>query len=183
MRNILLVGTLAAGLLLAAAGCAHNPIVGDGVVRSDLFYGDVGITGNGATVTIQRGSKVHKLSVIGNDCNITVEDGVTMYKIEFWGKNNTVSLPDDLVVHTAQVGANQIIRRPRQTRPTTEYEEPARTPWPPPTTPPVEPETTPPASGSEFDRDSTIPASDGFPYRPPPTIYPADPYSGTPEEL
>mgnify|MGYP000629378080 CR=1 FL=1 len=182
MRTIVLA-TLTAGVILAAAGCAHNPIVGDGAVRSDLFYGDVGITGNGATVTIQRGSKVHKLSVIGNDCNITVEDGVTMYKIEFWGKNNTVSLPDDLVVHTTQVGANQIIRRPRQPRPATELEESAPVPWPPATIPPAEPQPAPITPNSEVERDSTIPAADEFPYSPPPTIRPGEEVRNTTEEL
>lgn len=110
-------GMLAVGLLSAAAGCARNAIVGDAAVRTDQFFGEVGITGSGGNVTILRGSKVPKLSVLGHENRITIEEGVWVGKIEFWGNNNTVSVPEDMTVHTTQVGTNQIVRRARERSP------------------------------------------------------------------
>lgn len=116
MKRIIF-GALAIGLALAATGCANNPVWGSGGVRSDQFFGDVGIFGSGKEVTILRGSIVQKLSFLGHNNKITVQDGVSVSKIEFWGKGNTVSIPETLIVRTAEVGDNQIIRRPREVQP------------------------------------------------------------------
>lgn len=115
-RAIFCMATM--GLLLGAAGCAHNSIVGDGAVRTDQFFGDVGIASDDTDVTILRGSKVPKLSLLGSDNKVTVQDGVWISKIEFWGKRNVVSLPEGMTYSTTHVGTdNQILRRPRERRP------------------------------------------------------------------
>ena len=119
MRTILL-GALTAGLVLTTTGCAHN-VIGAGVTRVDQYFGDVGVLGSGANVTILRGSKVTKLSLLGNSNSVTVQDGVTLYQIEFWGKGNTVSIPEPMVVRTTEVGTNQVIRRPRDLRGPSEW--------------------------------------------------------------
>lgn len=179
MRTTLIIASMA-GLLLTA-GCASTPLVGNGVSRADQFFGDVGITGSGSVVTILRGSRVNKLSILGNDCSVTVEDGVRLYKIEFWGKNNTVSIPEYLIVRTAEVGTNQIIRRPREVRPPADESR-----WEPP---PIErapesssyrPRPVQPESRMEA---SPAPASDEWRYRPPPTMQPENDSGPAPEEL
>jgi hypothetical protein len=126
MRTLLIVA-LSAGLLVAGTGCASNPIVGQASQRSEQYFGDVGITGHGNSLTILPGSRILKLSIIGNDNTITVEDNVTIYRIEFWGKNNTISIPDYLSIRTNDVGSNQIIRRARSVREPTYYTEPTPT--------------------------------------------------------
>ena len=127
------LSVLLTGLLMATAGCASNPIVGHGVIRADQYFGDVGLTGDGHTLTILRGSKVHKLSILGGSCTITVEEGVTLSKIEFWGTNNTVSVPEYLSIRTNEVGHNQIIRRPREANVEPVWTAPAKvTPYVPP---------------------------------------------------
>jgi hypothetical protein len=151
----MLFGVLTAGLLLATAGCASNAIVGPGVVRSGLYFGNVGVTSHGSSVTILHGSKVPKLSIIGNNTTVTVEDGVVLHRIEFWGKGNTVSIPDNLIVRTTEVGANQIIRRPRETTASSEWPQWERTPPAEPQPPPTQ---APPPS--EAPRKPAEPASD-----------------------
>lgn len=131
MRTILL-GSLAVGLLLACSGCASNPRVGNGITASERVFGDYGVTGHNSNLTILRGSKCTKLSVIGDNNTITVEEGAMLYRIEFWGKGNVVSVPDTLLIlRTTQVGANQLIRRPTAPRieevPTIYYQSSAET--------------------------------------------------------
>ncbi len=99
-------------VLAALAGCATNPIVGHGAVQAGRYRGDVGIAGNGTTLTIQAGSRVSKLSIVGDGSRVTVEDGAEVSKIEFWGNANTVSIPDSLNVSVSAMGTNQVIRRP-----------------------------------------------------------------------
>jgi hypothetical protein len=104
-------------VLAALAGCASNPIVGHGVVQAGRYHGDVGISGNGTTLTIQSGSMVSKLSIVGDGSKVMVEDGAELSRIEFWGNGNTVSIPDNLEVSIAAMGTNQVIRRPRAAAP------------------------------------------------------------------
>jgi len=111
MKRIVL-GTWMLGLLWATTGCATNSIVGNGSVKAAVFSGDVGISGRGNNVTIQRGSRVWKLAVIGDNNTATLEEGVTLNQIEFWGNGNVVSLPENLIFRATEVGGNQIIRRP-----------------------------------------------------------------------
>lgn len=105
--------TITAVVLAALAGCTSNPIVGHGIIQAGRYHGDVGITGNGTTLTIQTGSRVAKLSIVGDGSKVTVEDGADVSRIEFWGNANIVSIPDDLDVAVAAMGNNQVIRRPR----------------------------------------------------------------------
>ena len=100
-------------ILAVLAGCTSNPIVGHGVVQAGRYHGDVGITGNGTTLTIQQGSRVSKLSIVGDGSKVMVEDGADLSRIEFWGNANVVSIPDDLDVSVAAMGSNQVIHRPR----------------------------------------------------------------------
>jgi hypothetical protein len=145
-------------LLLGVAGCAHNSIVGDGSVRSDMFFGDVGITGDACDITVLDGSRVTKLSLIGNDNEVTVEQGVTLYQIEFWGRNNVVSIPEWLSVRATQVGTNRIVRRPLEPGMPAQWEpyqpqpmSPEPAPWPPAESAPgTEPTTPPPATYEEY---------------------------------
>ncbi len=111
MKRIVL-GTWMLGLLWASTGCATNAVVGNSSVRAAQFYGDLGITGRGNNVTIQRGSRIWKLSIIGDNNTATVEEGVTLNRIEFWGNGNVVSVPENLLFRATEVGGNQIIRRP-----------------------------------------------------------------------
>jgi hypothetical protein len=108
-----IVGTaLAVGLLLLATGCAYNSAAGQKTMRVGVFFGDLGVFGDGNNVTAQNGSRLSKLSLIGNDNNVMVEDLVTLPHVEFWGSNNTVSVPEYLMFRMTQVGhGNKIIRR------------------------------------------------------------------------
>lgn len=111
MKTVLNIA-IAGAVLFGLAGCASNPIVGHGTVQAGRYHGDVGIAGNGTTVTMQPGSKVAKLSIVGDGSKVTVEDGAEVSRIEFWGNGNTVSIPDSLEVSIAAMGSNQVIRRP-----------------------------------------------------------------------
>ena len=93
-------------------GCAANPIVGHGVSQVGRYRGDVGITGNGAELTIQSGSEVPKLSIVGDACIVNVEDGAVVRRIEFWGAASTVTIPDNLEPMVASMGTNKVVRRP-----------------------------------------------------------------------
>ena len=110
--KMLMTNTLLATVFACLAGCATNPIVGSAGNQAGRFTGDVGISGNGTTLTIQSGSQVPKLSIIGDACTVNVEDGATVGRIEFWGNGNTVTIPDDLNVMTAAMGTNKVVRRP-----------------------------------------------------------------------
>ena len=111
---------LAVGMLMmVAAGCATNPIVGQAGPLAERFHGDVGVVGYGTDLTIARGSQVPKLSIMGDNCKVTVEDGAALGRIEFWGNGNTVTLPERLNVSVARVGTNQIVRRTQGQVPTT----------------------------------------------------------------
>jgi hypothetical protein len=98
---------------LGMGGCASNPIVGHGGSQAGQYNGNVGITGNGSTLTIQEGSNVPKLSIVGDGSKVTVEDGAVVQKIEFWGNGNVVTIPDNMSVSIAAMGTNQVVRRPR----------------------------------------------------------------------
>ncbi len=128
---------LAVVIGVAGIGCAVNPSVGTGIVAAQKYFGDVGIDGNGQNVTVLKGSRVTKLSIIGNNNTVTVEEGAAVYRIEFWGSGNTVMIPDNLwVLRTNNVGRNQIIRRPTSAPPGPSYEfTPEAVPAATPTTP------------------------------------------------
>lgn len=132
MARVILLSALATGLVLASTGCAPNPLVGNSMVMSQQYFGDVGITGHGNNLTVLPGSRLHKLSLIGDNNTVTLQDDVTVWKIEFWGKGNTVSVPEYLSVRTNDVGANQIIRRPDNPVAMTRTIEPPPTYTPPP---------------------------------------------------
>lgn len=76
------------------------------------YTGDVGITGNGTTLTIESGSNVPKLSIVGDACKVTIEDGARVGRIEFWGTGSTVTMPDNLNPIVASVGVNEVLHRP-----------------------------------------------------------------------
>jgi hypothetical protein len=116
MRRIAGIAVAAGGLVIAS-GCATNASVGHARTVSGQYFDSVGITGHGDTLTIERGSKVPKLSIIGDNSNVTVEDGAHVGRIELWGNGNTISLPGNLVVYVTQVGTNTIIHRPQQSAP------------------------------------------------------------------
>jgi hypothetical protein len=103
---------LLAIVLVGSAGCATNPIVGHGTVQSGRYTGDVGITGNGTTLTIQAGSNVPKLAIVGDACTVNVEDGAVVRRIDFWGTANTVTIPETLDPIVSSMGANHVVRRP-----------------------------------------------------------------------
>lgn len=118
---------LLAMLAAWSTGCARTSIAGHGNLRTNQFFGNLGITGDGNNVTIEDGSKVTKLSILGNNNTVTVEDGANLYRIEFWGKGNIVSVPEYLAIRATEVGTNQIIRRKPEFETTSE--------WPDMTTP------------------------------------------------
>jgi len=129
-------------LLLAASGCAHNVIGASNSLRVGVFYGDVGIPADRTNVTIQRLSRVNKLSILGHGNTVTVEQGAVVTHVEFCGTNNTVTIPENLVVRITELGRdNQIIRRPLawvMPRPETTYTEPEiNYPAPQPAAPPA----------------------------------------------
>ena len=93
------------------SGCASNAIVGHGTVQSGRYSGEVGISGNGSTVTIEKGSMISKLSIVGDGCKVTVEDRAEVRKIEFWGNGSIVTIPQDSPAAVVAMGTNQVIRR------------------------------------------------------------------------
>mgnify|MGYP001436812360 CR=1 FL=1 len=104
---------LAAGLWLTTLGCAVNPSVGTGISTAQKYFGDLGVQGHNQNVTVLKGSRVTKLSIIGNNNTVTVEDGASIYRVEFWGNGNTVIVPENLwLIRTNNVGTNQLVRRP-----------------------------------------------------------------------
>jgi hypothetical protein len=97
--------------LSTLAGCASNRIVGNKIVRSSRWYGELGITGHLNEITIETGSNLTKLSVIGNYNNVHVLDGVPLGKIEIWGQQNKVYIPMGLTIRDNIVGhGSEIIR-------------------------------------------------------------------------
>lgn len=82
------------------------------------YFGELGVTGHVNTVTIQRGSKLDKLSIIGDGNKIFVDDHVVLAKIEIWGGDNEVSIPRTLIVREYIVGQRSaIVRRDVQAPP------------------------------------------------------------------
>jgi hypothetical protein len=118
-------GLTLAGLLLVAmsVGCAGNGSWATGMTRSEVFWGNLGITGNENNYTLETGSAVEKLSIIGNNNRVTVQWGVKLGKVEIRGQNNTIALPRYLIVRKSVWGNNnQFIETPReQYMPTREY--------------------------------------------------------------
>lgn len=167
MRRLLL-GVLLATLLVSVPGCARGlKIMGHGVSRSTQAFGDVGITGNDCDLTLVRGSRVIKLSVIGDNNNITVEEGAVVNKVEFWGHGNVVSIPEYLRLRSDEMGTNQIIRRPRERRVTGD--------WPPPVATPDEYTATSPrrpVSEPEPEADQAWQPAPAQPTAPPPVTEP-----------
>ncbi len=108
----MLIAAVTVGILVGTTGCAHNAIVANNAMRVGVFYGDVGVKGDANNVTIMRGSRVPKLSILGNQNMVTVEEGVTLAHVEFWGLDNTVSIPETLTIRITEMGrGHQIIRR------------------------------------------------------------------------
>ena len=101
-----------AGYYGTSVSCITNPRVGHAAVQAGRYTGDVGITGNGTTLTIPSGSNVPKRSIVGDACKVTVEDGARVGRIEFWGTGNTVTMPDRLNPIAASVGVNEVLHRP-----------------------------------------------------------------------
>ena len=116
------------GLLVAVSGCAHNVVGANHSTRLGVFYGDLGIPADGTTITVQRLSRVNKLSILGHGNMVTVEQGAIVSHLEFCGTNNTVSIPENLIVRITELGRdNQLIRRPLTwvtPKPETTYVEP-----------------------------------------------------------
>jgi hypothetical protein len=111
MRKLLAAAVIVA-VSLGVAGCAQNAFVGHQNGWAGVWFGDVGVKGNGNNVTVQCGSNLRKLSIWG-DCNtVTVEDGVTLVHVEFFGKDNTVTIPAGLLVRLTDWGkGNTLVRR------------------------------------------------------------------------
>jgi hypothetical protein len=101
------------GLLLTGFGCANTSVIGDNTSRGGRVFGEAGITGDGNTFTVERGSRIHHFSIIGNKNNVLVEEGASLRKVEVWGSNNVVSVPDNTTIRLTEVGkGNRIERRP-----------------------------------------------------------------------
>ncbi|MBN2448467.1 MAG: hypothetical protein JXO22_17200 [Phycisphaerae bacterium] len=101
------------GLVLLVSGCASGTSRwSHGAAHCGQFFGDAGITGNDNVVTIQRWSRMSKLSITGDNNEITLEDHVRVPLIEVWGSGNTVSIPHDMIVRFNQVGqSNRLVER------------------------------------------------------------------------
>ena len=170
MKSIL-IGLLGAGLLLASFGCqpantSPTAFVGDKgtVVAPQQFFGDVGIKGDGWSLTATAGSHLTKLKIWGNRNTFTVEDDVVLYEINIFGDGNTISVPQNqFIVRVTNIGSkNQIIRRPPTTPTATGY-----TPYTPYVAP-APTETAPPAGTLEEPTTSEPPYDAGRPVAPPP---------------
>lgn len=110
--NKLMVLITTCGFMLLA-GCAHNNVVADSTTRSGSFYGDMGITGDFNVVTVEKHSRLTKLSILGHGNEVIIEEGVRLPAIEVFGSDNVISVPDYMLVQMNQVGSrNQLIRRP-----------------------------------------------------------------------
>jgi hypothetical protein len=160
--NRIVCTTLTSALLWIASGCANVSMVAHGSSRSGVWFGDVGIKGNGNNVTVLDKSRLTKLSIWGDENTVTVQDEVTLPYVQFYGNNNIVSVPDILMIRVTEVGnGNRIIRRPLKADTSAEAEtlyvpppESATTPAATEPTPTSPPETTPrePASKEPLER-------------------------------
>lgn len=119
---------LTAGL---AAGCGANRISGDHIRQRNIWYGNLGISGDYNDITVARGSRLIKLSVLGHHNEVTVEEGVTLNKIEIFGDRNTVRIPEQLIVRVNQAGKGNQILRQRAGEAPPENAAPASAPQPP----------------------------------------------------
>lgn len=96
---------LAAALVLLSSGCvSSNRIVANRVVQSNTWYGELGITGVGNDITVQRGSDLTRLSIIGDFNRVRIEPRSTCGKIEIWGKECQVFVPAGMVIRKNVVG-------------------------------------------------------------------------------
>jgi hypothetical protein len=112
MKSLLAAAVIVV-LSIGVTGCAHVAFVGHQNAYAGVWFGDVGVKGNGNNVTVQRGSGLRKLSIWGDNNTVTVEDSVTLVHLEFCGQNNTVTLPAGLLIRLTDWGkGNQIVRRP-----------------------------------------------------------------------
>ena len=112
MRRIVLL-VVPLGILSVLVGCAPGTSsVSHGTTPRARFYGDAGITGHNNVVTIDKWSRINKLSILGNANDVIVEDGVRVPLIEVWGSDNTISIPHGMIVQFRQVGSrNRLVER------------------------------------------------------------------------
>ena len=110
MKNTILIAATST-LLLVAAGCGSNRIVGSNLTEEGHWYGVVGITGSQNDITIREPSELTKLSIIGDMNKVYVDDHVPLAKVEIWGRNNAISIPDRLIIRSNQIGKETIITR------------------------------------------------------------------------
>jgi hypothetical protein len=104
-----------------------------GMPQSNQIFGHFGIDGDNWNYTVQNGSHVTKLSILGHRNMVTVEEGVVLYDIETAGHGNIVSLPaEQFILRWANIGKNQLVRRPPSLSPTETSYAPY-TPYMPPT--------------------------------------------------
>ncbi|MGD8450976.1 MAG: hypothetical protein PVJ57_04085 [Phycisphaerae bacterium] len=147
MNRIVLV-VMALGVLLGVCGCAHNSLAGDQSTRTGVYFGDVGIWGSGNQWTVQRGSRLTKVSFFGHQNTVMIEDDVTLPKVEFIGDDNTISVPEYLMFRVTEIGKNNKVIRRQVTWQLGEESERLYVPPPPPaeSTTEIEP---PPAAEEE----------------------------------
>lgn len=104
-------GIVLIGVVALMTGCS-NRVVGHRGIHASVWNGHLGVTGHLNQVTIQKGSRLDKLSVIGDGNDIKVEEQVTLGKLEIWGENNTISIPDRLLIREDRIGKrNSLVRR------------------------------------------------------------------------
>ncbi len=114
MNRLFLSTATGSLLLLLAAGCSSNRIVGSELTEEGHWQGELGITGHLNRIIVRQPSNLTKLSIIGDANRVFVEDHVPLGKIEVWGSDNVISIPQHLVVRVNQIGKRtQVVRRPR----------------------------------------------------------------------
>ena len=110
--NKMLAATLILGIFVFAGCATGTSVVAHDTTRSGQFFGPCGITGNNNVVTVERWSRLTKLSIIGDGNQVVIEEGVRIPSIEVWGSDNTVSIPQGLIVKFTQIGhRNRLIER------------------------------------------------------------------------
>ena len=101
------IGMIGLAATLVCVGCTRgNSSIANGITRSEIFHGALGITGHENNYTLETGSAVERLSIIGDANRVTVQWGAKLGKIEIWGSNNVVLLPKYLIVRKSVVGSN-----------------------------------------------------------------------------
>ncbi|MBN2445260.1 MAG: hypothetical protein JXO22_00925 [Phycisphaerae bacterium] len=109
--NVRAILCVFAGSLLLT-GCASNAITGDENRHEQVYYGELGITGEDHEVEVLRGSDLRKLSIMGEGNHVYIQDGALVAKIEIVGEDNEVSCPADLGFEFTEIGEdNHVTRR------------------------------------------------------------------------